>query len=89
VTVGWDGDRGTYFAQVEDPTSPAADAESGLVLWLGQDIGEVGTVEELERALVAYATVPVSRLSEVGFVSLKLDPLVRSHWSATAAQVGS
>jgi hypothetical protein len=37
---------------------PSADPETGLVPWLGQDIGEVGTVEELERALVAYATVP-------------------------------
>jgi len=37
---------------------PSADPETGLVLWLGQDIGEVGTVEQFERALVTYATVP-------------------------------
>jgi hypothetical protein len=29
-----------------------------MVLWLGQNIGEVPTVAELERALVAYATLP-------------------------------
>jgi hypothetical protein len=58
VTVRWDGVRETHFAQVEDPTSPAADPETGLVLWLSQAVGEIRTVGKLERAVAAYATLP-------------------------------
>lgn len=58
VTVGWDPVRETFFGQVEDPTAPEADPETGLVLWLGQDLYEVRTVDELERRLAPYATLP-------------------------------
>ena len=40
--------------------SPAADPETSLVLCLGQDVGEVRTVDELGQALAPHATVPAS-----------------------------
>ena len=60
VTVGWDSVRETISTQVEDQTAPQAEPETGLALWLGQDVGMIRTVEGLGRALATYTTLPAA-----------------------------
>ena len=60
VTAGWDSVRETISPQVEDQTAPQAEPETGLVLWLSQDVGVIHTVENLGRALATSATLPAA-----------------------------
>jgi hypothetical protein len=52
VDLGWDRPMNTFFAQVH-----RGDPSESTVLWIGTSHGECGSLEELESALRAYATL--------------------------------
>lgn len=56
--VGWDPPLGTFFAQVH--ACPTAKRRTRLLLWVGTDIEEIRTVEELAQALAPYANLPAN-----------------------------
>jgi hypothetical protein len=69
--VGFDPPLGTFFAQVYRNKGPQG--PSSLVQWIGTDVQEIQTVEELTNAIAAYVTVPheiqqqLARDSHTGF----------------------
>lgn len=56
-TVGWDPAVGSYFALVE-PGPPADASAHALVVVAGDDVGEVPTVDELDRRLAGRVRIP-------------------------------
>jgi len=54
--VGYDPPLGTFFAQIEDLTIPADD-ERHIVLWVGTEVQELGTVAALTHALHGMITL--------------------------------
>lgn len=56
--VGWDPPLGTFFAQVH--ACPAARRPPRLLLWVGTDIEDIRTVQELAQALAPYANLPAN-----------------------------
>lgn len=64
VACGWDNPLQTYFCTVlREPPLSEEDADS-VVLWLGLDLREVQTPEEMAAPLAAYADLdaPTIRL---------------------------
>jgi hypothetical protein len=55
VIVGWDRRLQTYFAQV---MRKDLDRDWDMSLWKGTNPRELGSVEELQKALKDYATIP-------------------------------
>lgn len=55
VVVGWDSRLQTYFGQV---TRKDTDRDWDMTLWKGTNPRELGSVEELQKALKDYATIP-------------------------------
>lgn len=57
VVVGWDNPLSTYFAQVFDRTKDEDD-DHHCVLWLGAELGEIRTVNDLMEAVARYVDIP-------------------------------
>lgn len=55
VTVGWDNPMHTFFAQVTRESR--AENNDNIILWLGGEVEEVRTPEDLRQPLAAYATL--------------------------------
>jgi hypothetical protein len=66
VVVGWDSPMASFFAEVIDQTLEAAidrgeiseDDADPLILWIGATLGEIPTLEQLQRAIASFATIP-------------------------------
>lgn len=55
--VGYDPPLGTFFAQIEDLTIPVDD-ERHIVLWIGTEVQEIGTVAALIATLHGIVALP-------------------------------
>lgn len=58
VSVGWDRQMRSFFAQVVDPSKEENDEEDGqVVLWVGASFDEIKTIGALDNAIRPYATI--------------------------------
>ena len=66
AVVGWDSPLASFFTQVIDQRIETAiehgelseDDADPMLLWIGTTLGELPTLEELQRAIASFATIP-------------------------------
>jgi len=66
AVVGWDSPLASFFAEIIDQRIEIAiehgelseDDADPMLLWIGATLGEIHTLEELQRAIASFATIP-------------------------------